>query len=117
MVKFLVGDDLDILQPIVLAMGWTELSKETTMAIAEMDGDTVIGFICLRRQPLVGPLWVYPSSRGRGIPEALVKQLLEFMASEGVNSFLTVADNPFSEALCEAHGMEKITSPVYIKKS
>ena len=115
--RYLTGDDLDILSQHIADKGWTTLDKTTAMAIAEFNDGTLVGFLVLRKMPLVGPFWVREDKRGGDTAKSLVDYMVQFLMSTETVSYMAVADSPFSAKLCEAHGMEKVTSPVYLKKT
>ncbi|MGH7182114.1 MAG: GNAT family N-acetyltransferase [Nitrospiraceae bacterium] len=111
---WLDGDALDQLEPILESRGWTTLNKPSSRAIGAFDGDNLIGFIVLQMVPHTEPLYVNPDYRGSGVAESLAILMRTFMVEIGSRCFMVTADTPEAVKLCEAHGMKRIDSPVYL---
>lgn len=111
------AEDWDRVERILAARGWLSLNRPTTrILIAEDAGGELLGFICLQMVPHTEPLFLRPSARGTGIAEELADRMLEFMLSIRARGWMTVADSPVAEKLCEARGMVRIESPVYVAR-
>lgn len=115
--KWLTHNELDVLEHVIKERGWTPLNKANAIAVAKFEDGKLLSFIVLRQMPLVGPFWVDTEHRGSGLSHETVGEMATFLIDNNVGSYMTVADSPFSEKLCEFHGMEKIASPVYLKKA
>lgn len=114
--RWLDGDDLDALEPILKARGQMSLNPETSRAIAAYDSENkLIAFNVLQLVPHPEPLYVDPSWRGSGLAEELAEQMYNFLQVTDTRGFMLVADSPAAVRLAEAHGMRRIESPVYIK--
>lgn len=111
--KWLKGDELSILEPIIGQHKWSALNTNTSVAFCAFYGDKLIGFNVLQYHPVVGPLWVDKLYRGVGIPENLADSMAGFLAESNIGGYLAIADSPESIKLCESHGMRKVESPVY----
>lgn len=114
--RWLDGDDLDLLEPLIRSRRWTPLNKALCRAFAGFDRDgNVVGFCAFQCIPHVGPWLVDPEYRGTGVAEEMVKGMVEFLTAVNPPSVYVVADSPISARLAEEHGMELVTSPVYRK--
>lgn len=112
---WLEGDELEILEPILAARGWTSLNGKVARAIGAFDETgKLVGFQVLQLFPMVGPLYVEPLSRGTGIASELTERMRTFLVNAQARGWMVIADAPFTAQLCEAHGMRKVESPVYL---
>ena len=112
--KWIEGDDLKALEPILESRGWTSLNNKTCRALCAYDGEHLAGFLVLQLFPHCEPLWVSKDYRGTGVAEDLADKMMEFMSKIQARGFMVIADNPAAAALCERHGMRKVESAVYI---
>ena len=113
--KWLDGDELDQLEPIIRARGWVPLNKKMARAYAAFAGDEIVGFACFNCIPHVEPLYVDRTYRGTGLAKDLTDALVDFLYAVECPAAYILADNPASEALAKAHGMERVDVPVYRK--
>ncbi len=112
--RWLDGDDLDVLAPLVAARGWMPLNKALTRALATFDGEKVVGFSVFQATPMVS-LWVDEAYRGTGMASNLTRDMVAFLYSVNAVGVYVVADNPHAETLAKANGMVRVESPVYAK--
>lgn len=109
--------DWDRIEAILAARGWMSLNRLTScILLAEAADGTLLGFSVLQMVPHVEPLWVKPSMRATGLAESLADKMIAFMVGMRARGWMAVADNPVAAKLCEAHGMTKVESPVYVAK-
>lgn len=107
-------DDWSRIELILAARGWMSLNRQTSrILIAERDG-TLYGFHVFQLVPYAGPLWVAPSARGSGIAERLADDMLDFLATAQARGFIVTTESAHAEKLCEAHGMERMETPLYV---
>lgn len=113
--RWLDGDDLDQLEPILRERGWMSLNKSTTRVRAAFYEGRIVGFVCLQLVPHMEPLYVEPEFRGSPVAMDLVNDMAEFIRDARCRGVMIVAGAPGIEALAKHFGMEQITHPVYIK--
>lgn len=107
--------DWDRIDQVLAARGWMALNKSTSrVLLAEADGE-LAGFYCLQMAPHVEPMFVQPALRGSGLAEELADRMQAFLIEVHARGYYAVADNPLVAKMCEARGMERIPSPVYVK--
>lgn len=111
--RWLQGDDLDQLEPTIRARGWVPLNKAMSRVLAVYDGERIVGWIAFNMIPHVEPLFIEPEYRGSGIAEQLAEGMVNWLYAVEAPAAYIVADSPASQRLAEAHGMERVTSPVY----
>ena len=112
--RWIEGDELAILDPVILSRGWTPLNHLTSRAICAFHGGLLIGFQVLQLFPHVEPLYVERDYRALGITEALVDRMSAFLQESKARGFMVVADSPHVIRLCESYGMKRIMEPVYL---
>lgn len=111
--KWVDGDDLAELEPIIIRNNWASLNPNTSRAICAYEDGVLVGFFVLQLFPHLEPLFVSPSLRGGEVTFELVNRMNEFIKDINIRGFMCVADSQFAEKLCQQRGMFKITSPVY----
>lgn len=109
--RWIDGDELVILEPVLEKMGAASLNHKTARALCAFQGAEMVGFFVMQLFPHVEPLWVRPQSRGMGVAQSLASQMANYMSHS--RGFICIADNPFSEKMCQDFGMKLVTSPVY----
>ena len=114
--RWLERERIQLVAPTIAAHGWPPLNPELSTVLAAFDGEYLIGFMVMECVPHVEPLWVSAAYRGRGIPLALVTQMVDFLYSVNAPIAYMVANSPYSEELARAYGMTKIEKPVYFKR-
>jgi GNAT superfamily N-acetyltransferase len=113
--KWLDGDELDQLEPILAEKGWPSLNHNTSRALAVYDKtDGLVAWYVFQLFPHCEPMYVEPEWRGSGVAEELVDVMHKFLSSVKCRGVMIVADNPAVARMAEAHGMKKIESPVYL---
>ncbi len=91
------------------------LNRATSrVRVAEDTEGNLKGFFVLQLTPQAGPLWVAPSERSTGLADELADDMLEFLVDAHARGWLVVADSPHVPPLCEARGMRRVESPVYV---
>lgn len=115
--KWLDGDSVHEIDPILASRGLPSLNPETTRILAAYDGDKLVGFLVLQLFPHMEPLYVDPSYRGNGaeIANKLIDDMFAFAEICQIRGFMCVADSPHAEKLCRERGLIKLADPVYIK--
>jgi GNAT superfamily N-acetyltransferase len=94
--------------------GWTMLNEFTARALCAMENGRVVGFYVLQLFPHAEPLYVDPEYRGTGISDKLADLMHEYLKEARARGYMVIADNPLAAKMCEAHGMKRVTAPVYI---
>lgn len=110
------GTQLEVLRATIQAHGWVPLNPMTACAMVAYEGDQIVGFCAMNPLPHVEPLFVAIPQRGTGLAGELVKRMVQFLYDVEAPAAYIVADNPVSQRLAEAYGMERVTSPVYRKQ-
>jgi len=112
--KWLDGDELDQLEPILAEKGWASLNKATSRALAAFDQEgKLIGWEVFQLYPYLGPAYVEKTWRGSGLYEKLADELHEFLLGVQCRGAIMIAETIFAEKLAEKHGMRKVELPVY----
>ena len=111
-IKWLSGEDLEVINPIIEERGWTPPPK-SALVLACFDEQGLAGFHVLRLVPHAEPLWVRKDLRGTGLATELAAEMHNFLVETGTHGFMVIADDPAAAQLCERFGMVKVTSPVY----
>jgi GNAT superfamily N-acetyltransferase len=108
-------EDWERVEGILAARGWMSLNRSglTRIRVAEEDGK-LAGFYCLQMSPHAEPLYVAPAYRATGVADALADDMLLFLTQVHARGWFIVADSKFAEQMCEARGMRKLESPVYV---
>lgn len=115
--RWLEGEDLKQLEPMLEARGHMSLNNALARALCVFDkdnNDKIIAFHVLQHIPHAEPLYVDKEYRGTGIAEDLADRMVAFLKSCDARGFMVVADNPASVKLCEQFGMRRVESPVFI---
>lgn len=102
--------------PILQDQGWFIPYSESCLILAAIDDGEIVGFSVTQLVPHIEPIWVKESYRGSGLALDLAKKAQEQLEAQGVNLYVAGAGNPFAEKLCEAIGMEKVSTAMYVKK-
>lgn len=111
--RTLIGNELEELLPTLQRIGWSIPHPElATGQVAEVDGK-IVGFVITQLVPHAEPEWVDVQYRGTGIAEELANRAIETLRGGGAKGILTVAQNEFSEKLCESVGMKPIPGKLY----
>lgn len=114
--RWLAGSELDVLDPILAARGWSSLNKPMTRALVAYDeGDKIVGFLILKLVLHTEPAYVDQEWRGSGLVEELADQVHDTIGNVPPGGVWLVADSPFSAKLAEKHGLSIVESPVYRK--
>ena len=114
-VKWLQGEELEVLQPIVEKRGWTPLHPAAVARVAFDSEGLVCGFHVLQLRPHPEPLWVREDMRGTGLAGDLAGDMHHFLEETLTAGFMCIADSPEAEKLCKSFGMKKVEKPVYVK--
>jgi hypothetical protein len=113
--RFIEGEELSKIVPILEKFGWSPLHPTYSKAlIAEEEGE-IKGFLVLQAVLRTEPMYVSPECRGRttGIAKELASQMTAHLKENGVNVWYCQADNPYVVELCEENGMVQVESPTY----
>ena len=114
--RWIDGDELSILEPVMSAKGWVPLNYPTSRALCAFHGEKLVGFVVLQLYPHTEPLYVEPQYRGVGIAEELADQMVAFINSIRARGVMVVADHPSVIELCESRGWTKLDHPVYVMR-
>ena len=114
--KWIVGDDLEVLDVVLESKELPSLNPEVCRALGAYDVDTLAGFIIVQVFPHLEPLWVDKKYRGTDIAAELVDNAIGYLRENSVRGFISIADSPIVAKMCEERGMVKIESPVYLMK-
>lgn len=112
--RWLDRSDLHLVDPIVAAHSWITLNEYTSQVLVAEDDCEIVGFCVFQLTPQVGPFFVSPEHRGNGVADELGKHMKEFMEEVNCRGYFAIADNPHVVKLCEAQGMARMDSPVFI---
>lgn len=104
----------DRVDDILAARGWVSLNRKTTVLLIAERGGELVGFHALQWIPYLGPIFVRPSDRGTGVAERLIDDMLEFMEKAQARGFLVISQSDVITKECEAIGMQRVESPVFI---
>lgn len=112
--KWLSGDELDVLEPIIKTRNWMPLNKPMTRALVAFDVDNqIVGFYVLKLLPHVEPLFVDPEWRGSGLADELADEMHKVLADTPPGGVWLTAENPLTAKMAEDHGLVIVKSPVY----
>lgn len=119
--RWLQGEDLKVLAPVIHARGWGPFNPYLTRALCafEKQGDgteALVGFVVLQMIPHTEPLYVDPEHRGTGLAEELSEEIVAFLRENQVRGWIAIAESPHSAILCEKNGMNLVPFPVYFGK-
>lgn len=107
-------EDWDAIEQALVERGWMSLNRQTSrILIAESEGK-MVGFHVFQFVPFCGPLYVNRKFRGSGLAETLADQMQDFLVDHQARGWIATAESPHAEKLCEARGMERLPSPVYV---
>ena len=109
-------EELAILEPTLRRHGWCALNPKTTRALCMFDRDMarLAGFSVIQMMPYIGPEFVFPEYRGKGLSEEMHAEMKRFGEEVGIRGFMVVADSAFTQQMCEAEGLKKLEVPVYV---
>lgn len=111
--RWIDGDELAVLDPIIESRNWTPLNRKCSRAlIAEEDGQ-VKGFLVVQLYAHVEPLFVAPADRGMGIAEELGHRVVSFLRDNQVTNWMATCSSPYAEKICKNNGMVRVADPVY----
>lgn len=99
---------------LVESRGEMKLNLNTSRVLIAERESRIVGFAVFQLVPHIEPLWVDESLRGTGLAAELADEVFKFIHAEKVRGAIAIADNPAVEALCKAHDMRVVTSPVYV---
>jgi hypothetical protein len=116
--RWIEGEELELLRPVIEAHGWTPLDPIFAKAlIAEDEEGNLAGFNVLQVVLRPEPLWVAKRCRGEQGEELamqLAEQMTEYLRVAGATYWEIKAASPFVGRLCEANGMKKMETPMYV---
>ena len=94
---------------------WMSLSPDfSKVEVAELDSGEIVGISCVQAVPMCGPLLVLPKYRGAGIAEKLANDTISSLRGMNARGWIVIAESPHVPKLCEAQGMRKLDSPVFV---
>lgn len=120
--RWLTTDEIEYyVNPVCASRAWMQLnlSEEppTCRVLGAFDSEYpdlgVIAFFALQLTPVLGPAWADPLYRNGVVMRDLADRMDAFMVEANARGAVTICDSPVSERLCQRHGMERITEPVY----
>lgn len=116
--RWIDGDELAVLDPIIESRNWTPLPRERGMAkalIVENDCGEVIGFNVVQLCVHTEPMWVSPQYRGKskGVSRNLAMKTADYLRGHGITNWRCSTDTPHVAELCEENGMILVKGKVY----
>jgi hypothetical protein len=110
------NEDWEKIDSLLAIRGWMSLNRATSRVYLAEDVSTgeVKGFFALQLMPFLGPLYVVPSERGSGLAETLADDMQTFLEDCKYRGGMTIADSPIVGKMCEARGMKRVESPVFV---
>ena len=90
-------------------------APEHTLMLAAMDGEKIVGVLCVQKLICASPLWIAPEYRGNGIAEGLANEAVKLASSTGMQG-MVISDNPFVEKILYAVGMIPLQGTVWRMK-
>ena len=88
----------------------------STIAIAEIESTgEIIGFACAQLKPHAEPFWISPKFRGSKLWIKLAAMLNDIPVVKQLDTFI-IADSEEVMKMCEALQLEKVNSPIYLKR-
>jgi hypothetical protein len=114
--RWIEGEELDRLKPVIDAYGWTPLDPVFSKAlIAEDEDGKLVGFNVLQVVLRPEPLWVDKAHRGdeKGLSRELSTAMRDHLLASGANYWEVKAWSPWAATLCKEMGMEKISTPMF----
>ena len=110
---------LELINAACRRLGYAELNinpeRPTCRVLAaEWDG-VIVEVMCFQMFPVCGPLLkIEESFRDEGkTSRELVRMMHAFLEECQARGYLAIADNPFSQRLCERFSMKRVEAPVY----
>lgn len=113
--RWLEGEELQQLEPILAERGWASLNGLTCRALCAFDGNRLVGFSVVQMFPMLGPFYIDRDHRGTEVVNQLSAETIEFMEASQARGYLAIADSPHTAKLCEGMSMKRVDSPVYLK--
>lgn len=115
--RWLKGDELSAILPIVQSRGWMLPNTSLSLALAGFDGDELVCFHVLQLIPHAEPMYVAPSHRGSRhdppLAETMADKMDEFLRSTETPGVIIVADTPAAERMARDRGWHEVHSPVF----
>lgn len=105
----------DAIDNLLAARGWMSLNRNTSRILLAEVGGQIQGFHVFQMVPYCGPLHVSKRFRGTGLAEELADRMQDFLVESNARGWIATAESPYAAKLCEARGMERLPSPVYVK--
>ena len=84
--------------------------------VAQTNGGVIVGFGFAQLIPHAEPIWVHPLWRGRRVANEIARQVVEKIEGTGARRFISIAQSPFAEQLCQENGMIWVDGKVYVKE-
>ena len=109
-------DEWKVIDHLLESRGWMSLNRMTSRVLLAERGEVIVGFSVVQLFPGVGPLYVRPASRGTDVAASLADMTMAWLQEIKARGWMVVADSPFTVKLCEARGMERLESPVYVTR-
>jgi GNAT superfamily N-acetyltransferase len=105
----------DLIDSMLAARGWMALNRNTSRILLAEVGGQIQGFHVFQMIPYCGPLHVSKKYRGTGLAEELADKMQDWLVEVNARGWIAVTESPYAAKLCEARGMERLPSPVYVK--
>lgn len=115
--RFLTDSEIvDEANPALALRGWPQLNTATARVLGAFDGETLVEIFALQLMPMLGPmLRIDNERRDNGIvSRELAEKMSEYLTENEARGYVTIADSPLTERLCERHGMKRVESPVFM---
>lgn len=107
-----------LVNPSLALQGWPQLNTGCCRVLGAFEGDRLIECFTLQLYPVLGPLLrVDNTVRDNGeTSRELAQRMQAYLKQEDARGYMTIADNPLTERLCERFGMKRVDSPVFVSQ-
>lgn len=115
--RFLSEDEvITLVNPVLALRGWPQLNTATARVLGAFDGGDLIETFTVQLMPMLGPMIkINNEHRDNGaVSRELAEKMSAYLSENEARGYLTIADSPLTERLCERHGMKRVESPVFM---
>lgn len=118
MIRFLSEEEVnELVNPVLQFQGKSMLNARLSVVAGAFDANgKLVETFTVQLYPMLGPLVKHDAfSRDNGqTTRDLVSFMDDYLNSADVRGYLTIAESPVTERLCERYGMQRVTHPVFI---
>lgn len=104
--------------PVLAIQGHAQLNIAAAKVVGAFDeSGRLVESLTLQLFPILGPMVRHDNiARDSGeTTRGLVSFMEDYLKEANARGFLTIADSPFTQRLCERYRMKKVDSPVYMQ--